>query len=79
MTSTLRSVSMRVVRKPTEVTVPSVSPTCTNSPGRSAFVYISIRPLTAWFTTPDAPIDSIRPTNTPMPLKASLSLPGMYG
>ena len=40
-------------------------------------VYISISPLTAWFTTPDAPIDSIRPTNTPMPLNASLSLPGM--
>ena len=77
--SSWRRVSIWVFRNPTAVTVPSVSPICTNSPGRSARVYISIRPLTAWLTMPDAPIDSMRPTNTPMPLKASLPLPGRYG
>ena len=28
---------------------------------------------------PDEPIDSISPTKTPIPLNASLPLPGMYG
>ena len=64
---------------PIEVTVPSVSPICTNSPGRSERVYISIIPLTAWLTIPEDPIDSMRPTNTPTPLNASLSLPGYVG
>ena len=68
---------MRVFTNPTDSTVPSVSPICTYSPGRSARVYISIRPLTAWLTIPEEPIESIRPTNTPMPLNAWLSLPGM--
>ena len=77
--SSRRTVSIRVVRKPIDFTTPSVSATWTNSPGRSTRVYISISPLTAWLTIPEDPIESIRPTNTPTPLNASLSLPGMYG
>ena len=77
LTSSWRSVSIRVLTKPTDLTVPSVSPIFTNSPGLSDLVYISMRPLTAWLTIPDEPIDSIKPTNTPMPLKASLLVPGM--
>ena len=38
-----------------------------------------MKPLITWLTSPVAPSDTIKPTNTLTPLNASDSLPGRYG
>ena len=79
MSSSPSPVRTRVVNMPISTIVPSWSPMRTYSPGRYVRVYIRMRPLAAWPTIPDAPIDTIRPISTDRPLNASVSDPGMYG
>ena len=38
-----------------------------------------MKPLISWFTMPLEPSETISPTKTLTPLKASLLLPGRYG
>src|SRR5262244_516263 len=79
LTSSSVGVRILVEKSPTLITAPSTSPTRTQSPARSVREKVRIKPPAAWPTMPDAPRDTITPTRTLRPLKASLLEPGKYG